>query len=256
MWAELAGFATGAAIAAVTAPVGVSGAVFLLPFQISVLGVPSPAVTPTNLLFNIVSIPGALARYQTRSSLRSPLTGLLLTGTLPGVILGAILRVYLLPDPRTFQVLVGLLLTPLGGWLIWRTARPAAPPTTARFGHRGLVALGLAAGLVGGIYGIGGGSLIAPILVGTGYLMTEVAPAALVSTFVTSSVGALTYLAIAGAGMPSAAPIWSVGLACGLGGLAGGYLGASAQEHLPARALTAILGSLAIAVGLIYLTRQ
>ncbi len=28
---------------------GVSGAVFLLPVQVSVLGVPSPAVTPTNL---------------------------------------------------------------------------------------------------------------------------------------------------------------------------------------------------------------
>ena len=40
------------------------GAVFLLPIQLTVLDVPSPAVTPTNLLFNIVAIPGALARYR------------------------------------------------------------------------------------------------------------------------------------------------------------------------------------------------
>ena len=36
-------------------PVGISGAVLLLPFQVSVLGTPSPAVTPTNLLYNVVS---------------------------------------------------------------------------------------------------------------------------------------------------------------------------------------------------------
>jgi len=36
--------------AALTAPAGISGAVLLLPFQVSVLGTPSPAVTPTNLL--------------------------------------------------------------------------------------------------------------------------------------------------------------------------------------------------------------
>ena len=42
----------------VTTPAGVSGAVLLLPFQLSVLHVPSPAVTPTNLLFNVAATPG------------------------------------------------------------------------------------------------------------------------------------------------------------------------------------------------------
>ncbi len=41
----------------VTTPAGVSGAVLLLPIQLSVLHVPSPAVTPTNLLFNVVAAP-------------------------------------------------------------------------------------------------------------------------------------------------------------------------------------------------------
>jgi uncharacterized membrane protein YfcA len=36
----------------VATPAGVSGAVLLLPIQLSILHVPSPAVTPTNLLFN------------------------------------------------------------------------------------------------------------------------------------------------------------------------------------------------------------
>jgi uncharacterized membrane protein YfcA len=57
---ELFGLVAGLLIAVVTAPVGVSGAVFHLPFQLSVLAVPSPAVTPTNLLFKVVVGPGAL----------------------------------------------------------------------------------------------------------------------------------------------------------------------------------------------------
>ena len=52
----------GLLVAVLTAPVGVSGAVFLLPIQLDLLRVPSPAVTPTNLLFNVVATPSALVR--------------------------------------------------------------------------------------------------------------------------------------------------------------------------------------------------
>lgn len=64
----LLGFAAGLAISTLTAPVGVSGAVFLLPVQLDVLRVPSPAVTPTNLLFNVVATPGPLLRYRAQGS--------------------------------------------------------------------------------------------------------------------------------------------------------------------------------------------
>ena len=56
-----------------------------------------------------------------------------------------------------------------------------------------LVLLAAAVGCVGGIYGIGGGSILAPVLTGTGRLPSEVAPAALASTFVTSVAGVVTY---------------------------------------------------------------
>jgi len=59
----LVGFLAAFGIATVTAPVGVSGAVFLLPVQLSVLHVPNPSVTPTNLLYNVVAGPGALLSY-------------------------------------------------------------------------------------------------------------------------------------------------------------------------------------------------
>jgi uncharacterized membrane protein YfcA len=56
--------------------------------QLSVLNIPTPAVTPTNLLFNVVATPGALARYRTQHQLTGPLSRQLITGTLPGVLAG------------------------------------------------------------------------------------------------------------------------------------------------------------------------
>jgi len=49
-WTEVVAVIAAYLAAALTAPAGISGAVLLLPFQVSVLGTPSPAVTPTNLL--------------------------------------------------------------------------------------------------------------------------------------------------------------------------------------------------------------
>lgn len=57
-WEWPAGALFAFALALIATPAGVSGAVLLLPVQISVLGVPSPAVTPTNLLFNVAATPG------------------------------------------------------------------------------------------------------------------------------------------------------------------------------------------------------
>lgn len=156
-----AAVAAGMLIAVVTAPVGVSGAVFLLPVQLSVFGVPSPAVTPTNLLYNVVAGPGALLRYRRDGVLRGPLVRRLVLGTLPGVVLGALIRVFALPGPAVFRLLVAVLLLPLGTWLIIRTLRPG-PTDHARHAPspRALTGLALTVGVVGGIFGIGGGSIL------------------------------------------------------------------------------------------------
>jgi len=81
------------AIATLASPVSVSGAVLLLPFRVSVLGTPSPAVTPTNLLYNIVATPCAVYRYWRQHQSGGVLTRVLLAGTIPGVVAGAIVRV-------------------------------------------------------------------------------------------------------------------------------------------------------------------
>jgi hypothetical protein len=121
----------GLVIATVTAPVGVSGAVFLLPVQLSVLGVPSPAVTPTNLLFNVVAGPGALLRHRSQGSLNTPLTRRLIAGSLAGVMLGAVIRVFAVPGPQVFRLLVAVVLLPPGIWLCIRTLGAGTAPGPA-----------------------------------------------------------------------------------------------------------------------------
>ncbi|MFF4540855.1 TSUP family transporter [Streptomyces aureus] len=248
-----AGLAVGMLIAVVTAPVGVSGAVFLLPVQLSLFAVPNPSVTPTNLLYNVVAGPGALLRYRRDGALRGPLMRQLVLGTLPGVVLGAVIRVFALPGPNVFRLLVAALMLPLGTWLIIRTLR-TAPPEVQRPApsSRTVTSLALAVGIVGGIYGIGGGSILGPILVGRGLPVSQVAPAALASTFATSLLGASTYALLSLGHSGSIAPDWFLGLACGLGGLIGGYLGARLQPRMPETFLRLLLGTLAAGLGALY----
>ncbi|MEH0638300.1 sulfite exporter TauE/SafE family protein [Streptomyces bottropensis] len=248
----LLGFVAGLLISVATSPVGVSGAVFLLPVQVSVLGVPSPAVTPTNLLYNVVAGPGALLRYWRAGRLGGPLTRLLVAGSVPGVIIGAVIRVFAVPGPRVFRLLISALLLPLGVWLCLRTLRPASDRAARPPSPRATTSLALAVGVAGGIYGIGGGSLLGPVLVGRGTPVATVAPAALASTFVTSVIGAITYGLLSLTTTGDVAPDWLLGVACGAGGLVGGYVGARLQPLLPETALRLLLGALATGVGALY----
>ena len=254
-WTEVAALAAAFAIAVLATPAGISGAVLLLPFQVSVLGTPSPAVTPTNLLYNVVATPGALYRYWRQGQTGGRLALVLIAGTLPGVIAGSVIRVELLPGPHLFDFVVAAVLIPLGAWLALtgptrpdgevRPTRLIPPPV--------LVLLAAVVGCVGGIYGIGGGSILAPILIGTGRPPREVAPAALASTFVTSVAGVATFMILSIHHHGPVSPDWPTGVALGIGGLAGAYAGARIQRRLPDVLIRRVMGVLVIAIGARYL---
>jgi uncharacterized membrane protein YfcA len=93
---------------------GVSGAFLLLPFQVSVLGFVSPAVSPTNLVYNIVAIPSGVYRYIREGRMAWPLAWIIIAGTLPGVFIGAVLRIRYLPHPGRFKFFVGCVLLYIG----------------------------------------------------------------------------------------------------------------------------------------------
>ena len=255
-WAEVVAVVAAFAIAVLATPAGISGAVLLLPFQVSVLGMPSPSVTPTNLLYNVVAVPGALYRYWRQGQTGGSLALVLIAGTVPGVVAGSVIRVELLPGPRVFDLVVALVLVPLGVWLaLTRPASKDSPDRAARVIPASvLLLLAAMVGCVGGIYGIGGGSILAPVLIGSGREPSEVAPAALASTLVTSVAGVITFAVLSLHEPGPVAPDWDIGLALGVGGLAGAYTGARLQPHLPEALIRRLVGALVIAIGLRYLS--
>jgi uncharacterized membrane protein YfcA len=89
---------------------GVSGAFLLLPFQVSVLGYASPSVSATNHLFNVVAVPGGVFRYYREGRMVWPLAGTIVAGTLPGALIGTVVRVAWLPDPQKFKLIAACVL--------------------------------------------------------------------------------------------------------------------------------------------------
>ena len=250
---------------------GVSGAFMLLPFQVSVLGYSSPSVSATNQLFNIVAIPGGIYRFIREQRMLWPLAWAVTIGTLPGVFIGAWVRVKWLPDPKNFKFFAGMVLLYLGYRLVLdvvkgnqgkamganKSHRPSVGQ--ARFSMTNIsfefnqesysvstfniYLLCFIVGIIGGIYGIGGGSIIAPFMVAIfGLPVYTVAGAALVGTFATSIAGVAFYSFLARyyPGV-SVAPDLGLGLLFGLGGLAGIYLGARCQKYFSPRAIKAVL---------------
>lgn len=273
-------FLVAVAISTLTSMGGVSGAFVLLPFQVSVLGFAGPAVTPTNHLFNVIAIPSGVYRYVREGRMLWPLSAIVIVGTVPGVVVGSLLRIYLLPDPRNFKLFVGMVLLWIGTRLLTNLAKRKAAPApsaasdfkvrTLRFdfwrldyefcGQRhGVSTLKLAlltavVGLVGGAYGVGGGAIIAPVLVSVWRLpVHSIAGATLLGTCVTSVVG-VCFFALFGPwlGRGPVSPDWALGLLFGLGGLTGMYLGARLQKRVPARAIEAVLAVLVLGLAVNY----
>ncbi len=98
-------------------------------------------------------------------------------------------------------------------------------------------------GIVGGIYGIGGGSIIAPFFVAFFHLpVYTVAGAALMGTFVTSVVGVMVFKVLAPFYPDShIAPDFALGTLFGIGGFCGMYLGARCQKYVPAYIIKLIM---------------
>jgi uncharacterized protein len=107
-----------------------------------------------------------------------------------------------------------------------------------------LVLIGLGAGFLGALFGVGGGIVIVPALVVLcGFAAREAAATSLTAVLVTASVGSVTY-GIHGDVKPGAAAI------VGLPAILGVIVGTAAQQRIPVHQLTYAFAVLLVAVGI------
>ncbi len=245
-----------------TSTAGVSGAFLLLPLQTALLGINTPSVSATNQLYNVIAIPGGVYRFARERKIIYPLLFIIAAGSVPGVVAGTLIRVRYLPDSRNFSLFAGLVLATLALKLLTdlfaRRKKTGAENTNTHIvtdtrcsGARllctidgqtiglnwpALMAASLLVGLVGGIYGIGGGAFIVPILVAfTRFPIHAIAGAALASTLTTSIVAVAAFALLAPLYPETVVePNWKYGILFGLGGFLGIYCGARLQKFMPA----------------------
>ncbi|MEZ0328832.1 MAG: sulfite exporter TauE/SafE family protein [Dissulfuribacterales bacterium] len=271
------------AIAFFTSMGGLSGAFLILPFQMSFLKYNTPSVSATNQLFNIIAIPSGVYRYVKEGRMVWPLVRVVVVGTLPGVLIGAIVRIKYLPDPKHFKVFAGFVLLYIASRMIkdlltqkktpvpatttpaqankeaacktgttfqvrilkasWRTISYEFCGNTHTVNGLAIMTLSAIVGIIGGIYGIGGGAMLSPFFVTFfGLPVHSIAGATLMGTFVTSVAGVIFYQGLALI-YPNlvVAPDWLLGILFGIGGMAGMYCGARCQRFIPARIIKWIL---------------
>jgi hypothetical protein len=126
---------------------------------------------------------------------------------------------------------------------------------THYFSTSGLLGLAFIVGIVGGVYGIGGGSIIAPFLITLFKLpVYTIAGAVLLGTFTSSAAGVAFYslIPVDGAVAP---PDWILGILFGAGGLLGMYFGAKMQKHISEKWIKLVLGIIVFIIASRYIFR-
>jgi uncharacterized membrane protein YfcA len=78
-----------------------------------------------------VATPGALYRYWRQGQTGGRLALMLTCGTLPGAVVGSVIRVELLPGPGMSDIVVAAVLVPLGLWLVLTTPKGSGARRTA-----------------------------------------------------------------------------------------------------------------------------
>ena len=236
----------GALAAALGTPTGVSGGLLLLPLLLTVFGLSGTVASATNLLFNIVSTPVGIARQR---RVDAQLTLLLAGSAAPAAAVGALVNAFLLGDSAVFRLLVAALLGVVAVSILLPRRPPAGEAPLTGPNRWAMLIVGVASGLLGGFYGLGGAVLAAPAaLLLTGWPVARISGAALVATLVVSVTGLATYVTLSLAGHTAVkTPHWPLGLALGTGGIIGGYCAARYAIRAPDRLLRVVL---AILVGL------
>lgn len=210
---------------------GVGGGVILVPGMVLLARIPQHVAHATSLVAILITAPAALVGFAVDGSVAYQAGAGIAVGAVTGAVVGAA-AMHRLSAARLRQgfallllVVAIRLLLPAGG---------AAPPEAAidsLWALAAYVGLGLAAGVLSALMGVGGGVIMVPAMVlllgldqhtAEGTSLLVIVPTALVGAWRHSNHGYTD---------------WRLGLLIGIGGIAGALLGAQAALALPAATL-------------------
>jgi uncharacterized membrane protein YfcA len=110
-----------------------------------------------------------------------------------------------------------------------------------------LVAIGTAAGSLGGFFGVGGGILLVPLLVGMGFERHRAHATSLAAFVLIGTAGAVSF------GVSGEIDV-AVGVTIGIGGIVGSIVGASIMHRVSAKTLTIIFAIVLLVAGIRMIT--
>ncbi|MCX6022992.1 MAG: sulfite exporter TauE/SafE family protein [Chloroflexi bacterium] len=228
---------------------GIGGAAILVPGMVGLMGLTQHQATGTSLMVIIPTAALSAVIYAVSGQMPWDLVLIYSVASILGAVLGARLSALLSPVAlrRAFGVFLLLLAVRMISSGLAGSTHPAqeiSAPLLPNAPLAAQLALGLAAGILSGLLGIGGGQVLIPgmtVLFGEAQRVAQGVSLAFIVP--TSMAGAYTHYRM-GTGLPRAAMLLVPGAAVG------GIIGSTIAQYLPGFALQLSFGAFLIYVGL------
>ncbi len=209
---------------------GIGGGLLAIPALGVIFGLDQQLAQGTALVMVVPNVVLALWRYHQRNRIDPRQAGVLaLTGLLCAFLASSVAARI---DAARMREAFVIFLLALAGYMFWRLfRRPPQGGATPRYGLPWMGVLGLGAGSLGGLFGVGGGVLATPVLTSVFGLAQVVAQGLALALAAPSTAVALGTYAMHGH------VDWRMGIPLALGGLLSISWGVRLAHALPERSL-------------------
>lgn len=212
----------------------------------ALLSVNPTIMKPTALVLNTLVATITTLRYRAMGRDVLGLAWPFLIGSIPLAFLGGAIHL----QSTVFRPVVGVVLLIAAAWLLWRPKRnvPDSSKPTLSVPFMTATATGAGIGLLSGLSGTGGGILLSPVLIVTGWASVRSAAPVAALFILTNSVAAILGNVASVRSLPGPLPIWLAAAFCG--GMLGTEIG---RRHAESVGLLRLLALILIVAGVKFL---
>lgn len=237
--------AVGTGVGVFSGAFGVGGGILLVPYLVLVRGIGQKVAQATSLVMITLAAAAGAARYAMGGAVAWAPALAITAGGLVGVLLGA--TVVQRTTDRRLQIAFGVLIAVVALRLLWPTEADASSagdlPSLTITGVLGYAAAGLVMGVLSALFGVGGGIVLVPILVGLFGYGQQLANGTSLAVMV--PIALLGAIRLTRPGYTQ----WGQGLRFGAAAIVGALIGASIALALSGGAVRIAFAIVLLAVG-------